>query len=66
MIRSFDYAADAAVRHLIDTRPAAEARVVQLAEAWRRRAVNGFRAAYHRTMRGCPSYPLEQKAGPQR
>ena len=61
MIRSFDYAVDAAVRHLAEARPAAEARMAQLAEAWRRRAVDGFRAAYHKTMRGCASYPASKK-----
>jgi maltose alpha-D-glucosyltransferase/alpha-amylase len=61
MIRSFDYAAEAAVRHLAATRPAAEARMTQLAEAWRRRAIEGFRAAYHRTMRGCAAYPASKR-----
>jgi maltose alpha-D-glucosyltransferase / alpha-amylase len=61
MIRSFDYAAVAAVRHLAATRPAAEPRMVQLAEAWRQRAVDGFRAAYRKTMRGCAAYPASKK-----
>jgi maltose alpha-D-glucosyltransferase / alpha-amylase len=60
MIRSFDYAAVAAVRHLAATRPAAEPRMVQLAEAWRQRAVDGFRAAYRKTMRGCAAYPASK------
>ncbi len=61
MIRSFDYAAEAAVRHLAAARPAAEARLAQLAEAWRHRAVEGFRAAYHLKMRGCASYPASKR-----
>jgi maltose alpha-D-glucosyltransferase/alpha-amylase len=61
MIRSFDYAAVAAVRHLAATRPASEPRMVQLAEAWRQRAVDGFRAAYRKTMRGCAAYPASKK-----
>jgi maltose alpha-D-glucosyltransferase / alpha-amylase len=61
MIRSFDYAAETAVRHLAATRPAAEARMTQLAEAWERRAIEGFRAAYHRTMRGCVAYPNKRQ-----
>jgi maltose alpha-D-glucosyltransferase/alpha-amylase len=65
MIRSFDYAVVAAVRNLADTRPAAEASMTQLAEAWRQRAVDGFRAAYRRTMRGCPSYPANKRLGRQ-
>jgi maltose alpha-D-glucosyltransferase / alpha-amylase len=61
MIRSFDYAAVAAVRHLAEARPAAEPRMTQLAEAWRQRAVDGFRAAYRKTMRGCAAYPTSKK-----
>jgi len=61
MIRSFDYAAVAAVRHLAEARPAAEPRMTQLAEAWRQRAVDGFRAAYRKTMRGCAAYPASKK-----
>jgi maltose alpha-D-glucosyltransferase/alpha-amylase len=61
MIRSFDYASVTAVRHLAEARPAAEPRMVQLAEAWRHRAVDGFRAAYRKTMRGCAAYPVSKK-----
>jgi maltose alpha-D-glucosyltransferase/alpha-amylase len=57
MIRSFDYAATAAVRQLGETRPAAILRMTELADAWRQRAVDGFRAAYRKAMRGCPAYP---------
>src|SRR5207248_7154356 len=60
MIRSFDYAAPAAVRQLGETRPAAVPRMNALAEAWRQRAIDGFRAAYRRAMRGCPSYPASK------
>ena len=31
-----------------------------LAEAWRQRAIDGFRAAYRKAMRGCPSYPASK------
>jgi maltose alpha-D-glucosyltransferase / alpha-amylase len=61
MIRSFDYAAVAAVRQLAEARPAAEPRMTQLAEAWRQRAVDGFRAAYRQAMRGCAAYPVSKK-----
>jgi maltose alpha-D-glucosyltransferase/alpha-amylase len=60
MIRSFDYAATAAVRQLGETRPAAVPRMNALAEAWRQRAIDGFRAAYRKAMRGCPSYPASK------
>jgi maltose alpha-D-glucosyltransferase / alpha-amylase len=61
MIRSFDYASFTAVRQLAEARPAMEPRMLQLAEAWRQRAVDGFRAAYRKTMRGCPGYPTSKK-----
>src|SRR5262249_7883933 len=60
MIRSFDYAASAAVRQIAATRPTALPRITVLADAWRQRAVDGFRAAYRKTMRGCPSYPANK------
>ena len=61
MIRSFDYAAIAAVRQLAETRTAAEPRMAELAEAWRQRAVDGFRAAYRKAMRGCATYPASKR-----
>jgi maltose alpha-D-glucosyltransferase/alpha-amylase len=60
MIRSFDYASVTAVRQLAEARPAAEPIMLQLAEHWRQRAVDGFRAAYRKSMRGCPSYPTSK------
>ncbi len=63
MIRSFDYAASAAVRHIAETRPAALPRAAALAEAWRQRAVDGFRAAYRKATRGSPVYPANKLQG---
>jgi maltose alpha-D-glucosyltransferase / alpha-amylase len=60
MIRSFEYAATTAVRQLAETRPAAAARMAEVADSWRQRAVDGFRAAYRKTMRGCPAYPANK------
>ena len=60
MVRSFDYASFTAVRQLAEARPAAEAIMLQLAEHWRQRAVDGFRAAYRKAMRGCPAYPTSK------
>ena len=57
MIRSFDYAAATAVRQLTESRHTMAPRMAELAETWRRRAVDGLRAAYRKTMRGCPAYP---------
>ena len=34
--------------------------MAQLADAWRQRAVDGFRAAYRRAMRGCAAYPVSK------
>ncbi len=61
MMRSFDYAATAAVRQLAESRPAAAPQMNELAESWRQRAVDGFRAAYRKSMRDCPSYPASKK-----
>ncbi len=60
MIRSFDYAATTAVRQIAETRPAALPRMAELADAWRQRAIDGFRAAYRKAMRGCPAYPASK------
>jgi maltose alpha-D-glucosyltransferase/alpha-amylase len=60
MIRSFDYAAIAAVRQIAETRPVALPRMAELADAWRERAVDGFRAAYRKAMRGCRAYPVNK------
>ena len=60
MIRSFDYATIAAVRQLAESRPAAEPRMAALAESWGHRAVDGFRAAYRKAMRGSQSYPASK------
>ena len=60
MIRSFDYAATTAVRQLGETRPAAIPRMTELADAWRQRAVDGFRAAYRKAMRGSSAYPANK------
>jgi maltose alpha-D-glucosyltransferase/alpha-amylase len=60
MIRSFDYAAIAAVRQIAETRPVALPRMAELADAWRERAVDGFRAAYRKAMRGCRAYPVSK------
>ena len=60
MIRSFEYAATTAVRQIAETRPAALSRLIEVADAWRQRAVDGFRAAYRKAMRGCHAYPANK------
>ena len=51
------------MRQLAETRPAAVPRDAALAEAWRQRAVDGFRAAYRKAMRGSPAYPANKLQG---
>ena len=63
MIRSFDYAASAAVRHIAETRPAALPRAAELADSWRQVAVDGFRAAYRKATRGSPVFPANKLQG---
>ena len=62
MIRSFDYAAVAAVRQLAETRPRGGAKNGAAApKPGVSAAVDGFRAAYRKTMRGCAAYPASKK-----
>jgi maltose alpha-D-glucosyltransferase/alpha-amylase len=63
MIRSFDYAVSAAVRQIAETRPASLPRAGELAQSWRQRAVDGFRAAYRKATRGSPVYPANKLQG---
>jgi maltose alpha-D-glucosyltransferase/alpha-amylase len=65
MIRSFDYAVATALRRFTDRGPAADPRMTRLAESWRQHAIDGFRAAYRRTMRGCPAYPASKRLARQ-
>jgi maltose alpha-D-glucosyltransferase/alpha-amylase len=63
MIRSFDYATSAAVRQIAETRPASVMRAAELADSWRQRAIDGFRAAYRKATRGSPVYPANKLQG---
>jgi maltose alpha-D-glucosyltransferase / alpha-amylase len=63
MIRSFDYAASTSVRQIAETRPASLPRAAALAESWRQRAVDGFRAAYRKATRGSPVFPANKLQG---
>jgi maltose alpha-D-glucosyltransferase/alpha-amylase len=60
MIRSFDYAATTAARRMAEARPAMVQRIDRLADLWRQRGVDGFRAAYRKSMRGCAAYPANK------
>jgi maltose alpha-D-glucosyltransferase / alpha-amylase len=60
MLRSFDYAAGAALVGLTEANPGSADVVRSLAEAWRRAAAQAFLDAYRETIGGCPSYPKSE------
>jgi maltose alpha-D-glucosyltransferase/alpha-amylase len=57
MLRSFDYAAWAAITSLVEVHPGSADLVRSLAEAWREATAQAFLDAYRETIAGCPSYP---------
>jgi maltose alpha-D-glucosyltransferase / alpha-amylase len=57
MLRSFDYAAWAAVMHLAEVDAGSTAVVRSLAEQWRQATAQAFLEAYRETIAGCVSYP---------
>jgi maltose alpha-D-glucosyltransferase/alpha-amylase len=57
MLRSFDYAAWAAVTSLAEVNPGSADVVRALADAWRQATQQAFLDAYHETIAGCPSWP---------
>jgi maltose alpha-D-glucosyltransferase / alpha-amylase len=57
MVRSFDYAASAAVMNLADVDAGSVALVQTLAEAWRQATEQAFLETYRETIAGCPSWP---------
>ncbi len=57
MLRSFDYAAWAAVAGLTELDPGSGEVVRALAERWRAASAAAFLAGYRETIAGCPSYP---------
>ena len=62
MIRSFDYAASAAVMTLAQENPSARDELAEHARAWRALAVTAFHGAYVDGMDGCISYPADPKS----
>jgi maltose alpha-D-glucosyltransferase/alpha-amylase len=57
MLRSFDYAAWAAVADLIEVNPGSSEIIRALAETWRQASATAFLAGYRETIAGCPSHP---------
>jgi maltose alpha-D-glucosyltransferase/alpha-amylase len=62
MLRSFDYAAWAAVASLTEVQPGSVDAVRALAEGWRQASVAAFLAGYRETIAGYPSYPEDAAA----
>ena len=62
MMRSFDYAAWAAVTNLADVDTGSVALVETLAEDWRQATERAFLGAYRETIAGCPSWPEDEGA----
>jgi len=59
MLRSFDYAAHAAVRGHPEVRPEVEERLQREVEQWKRTTVERFLAGYREETAGCPSVPTD-------
>ena len=59
MLRSFAYAASAAVRQMVEIQPAAEATLLERGEEWRRAVSEAFLARYRTVMAGAASMPRD-------
>ncbi len=59
MLRSFAYAAAAAVRQMVEIQPAAEATLLERGEEWRRAVSEAFLARYRTVIAGVASMPRE-------
>ena len=62
MLRSLDYAAEAALRDLTPRSPGTTDPRPELIEGWRRQAREAFLAAYHETMGDSPAWPTDADA----
>jgi maltose alpha-D-glucosyltransferase/alpha-amylase len=60
MLRSFDYAAAAALRERSAIRPEMAGALRPLSEDWRRRVKRAFLAGYRAAIGDCPSFPREE------
>lgn len=61
MLRSFNYAAWAALFGLSESRPEAEAAAEPWAMAWEESTVAAFLEGYRETIGDCPSYPADER-----
>jgi maltose alpha-D-glucosyltransferase/alpha-amylase len=60
MLRSFNYAAWAAVKRVEDLQADAGPKVLGSALEWEQRAAKAFLTSYHDAITGCPSYPADE------
>ena len=60
MLRSFNYAAWAAVKRVEDLQADAGPKVLGSALEWEQRAAKAFLTSYHDAILGCPSYPADE------
>ena len=60
MLRSFNYAAWAAVKRVEDLQADAGPKVLGSALEWEQRSSDAFLSAYHDAIAGCSSYPADQ------
>ncbi|EWY38891.1 alpha-amylase [Skermanella stibiiresistens SB22] len=60
MLRSFNYAAWAAVKRVEEMQADAGSKVLGSALEWEQRASRAFIGAYHDAILGCPSYPADE------
>ena len=59
MLRSYDYAAWAAVRRMAEHDPEAVPRILGPALEWKQRTCNAFLEGYRTAIAGCPSHPAD-------
>jgi len=61
MLRSFDYAAFAALLRVAAGRPDDRGDLEPAARAWRRETCETFLAGYREGIQGCPAYPEDEQ-----
>lgn len=60
MLRSFNYAAYAALFRVSAAHPGDGSRLEPFARGWEHQSVQAFLAGYEKAIRGCPTYPAER------
>jgi maltose alpha-D-glucosyltransferase / alpha-amylase len=62
MLRSFDYAAIAALGQVAQARPDRANDLERMVGIWRELSASAFHSTYKQTIAGCPAYPADPKA----